>query len=357
MNLHFAIDILDILSVWSLKLQKSSDLLFDKLRQRDEVLEQLNEMKYPHPRGTDGTELKQFKEDLRCWGQTPLWIQWKNGIPQVVHTYAKTKGSKCDENEFDTATYAEWRGFPLLPRTVGADNLCYLDIDEEYSPKLSDVRAGVINRLMEQIREYFPHQNLLQALRVLDPKEIPRDVTEHSAYWSATKDDIGTIARILTLGDVQGPLSQHDQLHLDVLQNEWKQLLSQFSLDPEFPKHTELSPADFWKIYLSKAQAKLAHLLEICVSLPSGSVSVESGFSVLGKIISKEKTSQQLPATNAQMFTRLNGPKPKNFKPRKMATHWIEVLGRVRADDPLNGREPEEEDEIEGTLLGDSLFA
>ena len=55
----------------------------------------------------------------------------------------KTRGSKCEENEFDTATYAEWRGFPLLPRTAGADNLCYLDIDEEFSPKLNDVRALV----------------------------------------------------------------------------------------------------------------------------------------------------------------------------------------------------------------------
>lgn len=126
---------------------------------------------------------------------------------------------------------------------------------------------------------------------------------------------------------------------------------------PEFAKHTELSAAEFWKIHLVKANQKLAHLLEICISLPSGSVSVESGFSKLGKIITKEKNRLEMPAKNAQMFTRINGPKPKNFNPRKMSKHWIEVLGRVRADDPLNGRE-QEEDEIDndGTLLGDSLF-
>ena len=64
-----------------------------------------------------------------------------------------------------------------------------------------------------------------------------------------------------------------------------------------------------------------------------------------------------MPAKNAQMFTRINGPEPKHFRPRRFSKYWVEVLGRLRADDPLNGvEEVEEEDEKEETLLGESLF-
>ena len=357
LNLQFSIDILDHLSKWSLALQKSGDTLFNKYRQRDDLLIKLDDMKC-----TNDCELKSFFEEVRCWGETPQFIRLVNGLPQVT-TYEKTRGSKCDENQFDTAEYAEWRGFPLLPRSAG------MDPDLYYSPKLSNVRNSVLERIMEQIRSYFPHESFLHSLRILDPAEIPPNPQMHYSHWQQTGSDIENIARILKFGDQEaGPFgTQADSEHFASISSEWQHLLSQFAEVPTFPQDRELSADKFWAKYLGmpgfNIYPTLRHLIEKCLSLPSGTSSVESAFSVLGRVFSKERPSLRLKVANGQMFFKLNGPKPKHYRPRKATLRWTEK--HMRVDDPTRIGSPEEleqeeqeeqEEEQQNTLFEDTQF-
>ena len=350
LNLHFALDILDTLSVWSLKLQKSSDVLIDKNRQRDEILTQLRVMG-----NDDGPELSLFKSGAICYGQTPGWVMTQNGIPQVVMTYDKPRSKCVTEEEFDRAEYVEYHDFPLLPRTAGSSDL--------YLPKLSDIRKSTIDSIIDKINLYFPHKKLLEGLSILDPFELPPDPSMHFSYWTSTSPNMKELAMILKFGPnfQAGQLSQSDSDYIEAVVNGWQRLLGQFADVPSFQDDRKLSADKFWGKYLTlpgfEIDPDLRSLIEHCLSLPSGSHSVESAFSVLKRLIGDDKTGFNLKSINALMFSSLNGPHPRNFKPRKFTEKH--VLGHVRVDDPTvkpRTHPQDEDDDQKGTLFDDTQF-
>ena len=350
-NLHFSLDILEYLSVWSLQLQRSNDLLFDKSRQRDELLIKLNAMK-----DMNGDELQSVLDNVRCWGETPQWVQIVNGLPQIVMTYEKTIGSPCNLNQLDLAEYSEWRGFPLLARSAGMDHL--------YTPKLSDIREEVLENLSHQIKAYFPHETFLHSVRIFDPREIPPNTALHSSYGQETSSDVQTVARILRYGELEGPFGQADNDYFEAISNEWQHLLSQFKSVSTFAKDRELPSDRFWTKYLGmpgfNIYPRLRNLIEICVSLPSGSSSVERAFSHLGRIRNKERSHLGLLVSNGLMFSKLNAPTFEHFRPRKFAKEWVKR--HARPDDPTvkkgkRGKKDKQEEEEDRTLLGGNQFA
>ena len=130
--IHFVKEIFEVISIWSKNLQERTGLLFDKLRQRDEVLMKLEALKTPTP-GSGETRTGKFLNQVKCWGA-------------VNDRYVKERGSLCLENEFYDAQFAEWRGRQL---TNAPSDVEFLEM-----PKLIEVRISTLQSLQDQIREY-----------------------------------------------------------------------------------------------------------------------------------------------------------------------------------------------------------
>ena len=326
-NIHFYIDVLDELAIWSQELQISSDLLFDKERQRDVIIDKIHQMKCTDAQTcADGPELEMFKSEVKCWGETPQWIMSIGGVPQIVKTYQKVKESNCNEEDYDRAEFVEYKGFPLLPRTAGTE-MPANDM-QNVLPKLSDIRDATLDTLVEQIRSYFPHDSFLHAIRIFDPFEFPTDKNYIFSHWLTTSPDIETIGKTLV---------GHDQEYLKQVVFEWRDLLMKLKSLPQYDNLTKESANIFWTKILNNEDLivgpNFKSLVEICLCLPVGTSSVERSFSILGKILTKSRNKLSPQIIDNIMRIIINGPPLNLFQPRKYSEKYVK--DHIRADDPI----------------------
>ena len=114
-------------------------VIFDKFQQLTELFLKLEDMKV-----NDGKNLKNFKKLVSCW----------NGTDE------KTQG--CDMIQIAESDHVQYRGIMLSPK--GA---------QDGIPKLSEIRNSTLERIKEELSEYFPHMDDLEAFAVLDPSNFP----------------------------------------------------------------------------------------------------------------------------------------------------------------------------------------
>ena len=288
--LHFAIDVLKFLSIWSKQLQTANGVLFDKKRFRDKTLENLRSIVYD-----GGDNFSKLLEDSECWGRVGFFL--------FPGSYRKEESErkKCSENEIYSAEHVRWMGIDLCP--VDAEQ----EESDGYFPKVADIRSESLKILHEKILEYFPDDKLLDALSYLDPTGFPNPNTDIllQVYYHISRSSIVAIAKIFQITDDN---------FLDELEEQWRRFVLHLASVPEnvYKEHTKLESPEFWKLYLDKKdpdlviQPNLRKVLKICLSLAIGSSAVERNFSVLGALHTQQRNRLSLKHRNSLLFIRTN---------------------------------------------------
>ena len=111
LNLAFASDILKVISVWALALQDRNGLLYDKLRERDDVLTKLDLLKQPYTHiGTEESTLSKFMSQVKCWGRAPQVNNLGQSIPGIY--IVKEKNTPCFESSVSSSQLLLWLPVP-----------------------------------------------------------------------------------------------------------------------------------------------------------------------------------------------------------------------------------------------------
>ena len=317
--LHFTLDVLKYLSVWSKQLQKHNGLLFDKKRFRDKTLQNLMGIVYD-----GGDNFSKLLNEVECWGEVEFFLYPGSYIKE------ESEKMKCSEHEIYAAEHVKWMGIDLLPA----------DAEQEgsvgYFPKVGDIRAESLGILREKILEYFPDDKLLDAFSYLDPSRFPNPNTDIflQVYYHISKSSIAAIAIRFQITD---------ETFLEELDEQWRRFVLHFTSVPEdiYKEHVKLESPDFWKLYLDKKdpdfviEPNLRKVLENCISLAMGTSSVERTFSVLGALHTKERNRLTLKHRNSMLYIRTNMQMDlESFPGEEMAEMWYED-GHYRADDPI----------------------
>ena len=313
--IHFAKDIFEVISIWSKQLQERTGLLYDKLRQRDDVLLKLEALKNPIPAGEEGsgdTRTGKFLNDIKCWGR----------IPGYGSHYEKAIGSVCDEHQFHDVESVEWRGRRL---TDVASEMELVDL-----PKLVDVRNSTIESLQAQIREYFPDEQLLQSLSVLDPNQFPNNIVELDSYCDQTVDDILVIADYLGYEE-----------YIPYLAENWERVLNSIMIgspESEYREDKEAGPMLFWGKYLNMwyFPFHLKSVIQATLVLSIGSAEVERGFSIMNRLKPKDRSKIHNEGLDCDMFININGPRFLKDVPKEMFSLDFYHEGHSLADDPIH---------------------
>ena len=266
--LHFIIDVLNFLSIWSKQLQKANGLLFDKKRFRDTTLENLKNLIY-----NDGENYEKLKLNIECWGEIKYFM--------IDGSYTKEESQKkiCSEHEIYASPNVRWQGVDLLP--LGAEE----ESTFGHFPMVREIRASSLDTLREKIMEYFPDDALLDWLSYFDPALFPKENSfiMLQGYYFISKESVVSVYKRLGYTEVSG---------LQHLEKEWENFVLHLSTisAQEYKENIKLDAADFWEIYLRKEepefkiQSNLRQLLGECFGLASGTSSVERIFSILGHI-------------------------------------------------------------------------
>ena len=307
--LQFAQDIFDLISIWSKRLQESNGLLFDKLRQRDDILTKLEALKTPTP-GSGETRTGKFLNQVKCWGR----------IPYAGSYYDMIRGSVCHEHQFHEVEHVEWRGRQLSD----------LDFELVDLPKLVDVRNSTIQSLQDQIMEYFPEESLLRSLSVLDPSQFPNNIVELNSYSDQTVD------AILLIGESLGYQEQ-----LPHLAENWEYLLSSImthSTQSEYLEDKEAGPMLFWEKYLNKPYFRdsLKMVIQATLVLSIGSSECERGFSIMNRLKPKDRSLIDNVGLDCDMFLNINGPRFLKDVPKDLFSLDFYHAGHSLADDPIH---------------------
>ena len=315
--IHFAKDILEVISIWSKQLQERTGLLYDKLKQRDEVLMKLEAMKIPIPAGEEGsgdTRTGKFLNEIKCWGKTS-----DEGFDSY---YIMVKGSVCLEHQFHNAESVEWRGRLL---TDVASEIELVDL-----PKLDDIRILTLESLQEQIREYFPDEQLLRSLSVLDPDQFPNNQGELSSYCDQTVDDILLIAENLGY-----------QEQIPYLAENWEGVLNSMlshHSQSEYSEDKEAGPMLFWEKYLNMPYfpVPLKSVIQATLVLSIGSAECERGFSIMNRLKPKDRSLIDNEGLDCDMFLNVNGPESLEDVPTDLFSYDLYHAGHSLADDPIH---------------------
>ena len=131
-------DVLQELVYFCKDLQNSPGVIFDKFEHLTRISLVLEDLKEK-----DGKSLGNFKKQVSCWENS----DWVKG---------------CTETQIINSEHVKWRGFMLSPRDV-ADGI----------PVLNDVRNSTLDRIQEELSEYFPAMDELRSFGVLDPSNFP----------------------------------------------------------------------------------------------------------------------------------------------------------------------------------------
>ena len=246
--LHFSIDILDRLSEFSLKLQYSNGLIFDKYRKVHALVDELDGMN-----GGDGRNLQKFKEEVECFGIMPSPDQ----PGQSINLQRK---QNCSEYEIYNAQNVLWKGVTLSK--IG-------EVYTEFEiPQLQLLRGHTLTSLKEEILSYFPYGDDLQYFGVFDPNQFPSDKSLLPAYGIT---EIQKVALLLGMGGYEFDVS-----------TEWTDLMSGFEADPTFDiSAVQKIPArKFWKRYLDDRHnfhlpPKIRTLLIKSMTIPFGTSDCE----------------------------------------------------------------------------------
>ena len=219
--LHFSIDILDRLSQFSLRLQYTNGLIFDKYRKVRALVDELEGMKI---RGAgDGDSLKKFKDEVECFGSMPSQDQ----PGQQINVQRKTG---CSEYEIYNAENVIWKGV-----TLSKMGEVYTEFE---IPQLEAIRGPTLTSLIDQIRSYFPYGDDLQYFGVFDPYQLPSDKSHLPSHGIA---DIQKVAFLLGMGGYEFEVA-----------TEWTELMTRFEADPTFDPSAvqKVGARKFWKRYL-----------------------------------------------------------------------------------------------------------
>ena len=306
--IHFVKEIFEVISIWSKNLQERTGLLFDKLRQRDEVLMKLEALKTPTP-GSGETRTGKFLNQVKCWGA-------------VNDRYVKERGSLCLENEFYDAQFAEWRGRQL---TNAPSDVEFLEM-----PKLIEVRISTLQSLQDQIREYFPDEQLLQSLSVLDPAQFPTNIGDVNSYSDQTVNGILLIAEDLGFHDQLPQLAENWEHVLSLIQTHFTQ--------SEYSEYKEAGPMLFWKKHLGMPYFPdgLKSVIKATLVLSIGSSECERGFSVMNRLKDKYRTFIDNVGLDCDMFLNINGPEDLEDVPKDIFSLDFYHEGHSLADDPIH---------------------
>ncbi len=298
-NFNFKLDMLQIFKRESLSLQSKTGTIIGKINFRERLVEKLLPWKEdPVPGGYTNA----FLNEAKCSQITD--------VPE-----GDTEACTTVEN-FEQAKTIYYKGALLKfgPRRSG--NRRQGQTTEERENKLSELRAPVVNNLVQQVQRYFDHENILNAFNVFDPSKLPDTVREAQTH--------GT--------DNLRQLATYYEENVATLQLQWKEALSSIITDSTFPAlKASKDPVSFWYHYLKdrnqvvdwQSKQQLQKIIQISLILPAASADVERGFSYL-KYMKYDRRSSLLASTvDSMMQLKVNGPPLETFDAQYYANFWL----------------------------------
>ena len=335
-HLHFALDILEVLSKWSVQSQKSSALIFDKADMLDEALEDVEKLRDTNP---EGGHLDTFLKQLVCWNDVEGGTQLEMG---------------CTEEQLYSFDKVSWRNVQLEDKDAQY-GMPRLNVPRP--PRIETVRKLTINLLIEKIHDYSKDREDLVALSIFEPTKIPYQVHLWQAYGN---NEIKHVAKIL---------GYHDD-YQEELADEWDTFLKNLVSHPDYPndrkllEDKKLNTKSFWQKYLSLPRddfnfpEMVKKILKICLALPGSNADSERGFSIMKYVRPQARNQLKGSSIEDLMRIRMNGPSLEKFNVNYYTSKWL-AKGHILVDDPTKRgnraagqcQDNDEEEQLSGKSL------
>jgi len=285
--LIFLMDVLQVLAHWSQLLQTRNGLLVGQEEIRTGMMENLEILKT-----NDGTTMKVFLMIAKC-GNDP-----------------------CNSEERYRNSNPKYMSVKLIAST------------DKFS-KLNEIRHTIIDRIKDEIENYFPEGNL-KNFDILLPKKWP--------WERGLLFDFYGITEIIELAKLFKIVEDGNERQIHQLAQDWKQLTHQILKGEERCSMQTANPRDFWPYYLQKKNIlwseQMRKLIRTILVLPIGSADAERSFSIMNHIRTSRRSRLKPENLESLMRVRMNGPKDLDtFRARDYADLWYKA-GHKRSDDP-----------------------
>lgn len=224
---------------------------------------------------------------------------------------------ECDETDCNNVEdvydqqLVKYKNFHLNDRNV--DNL----------PLLQDIRDTLLNEIIEQMKSYFPTEDL-KPIKIFRPSQFPTNPGIAITYGTF---DISKVCEILELGECLELVRDWGNLVLSIVDSP---NLCKFQSNPKTDTYA------FWSHFLNEEgivwTPKTKKLIQTILVLPVGSVEAERGFSVMNHI--KNKRRSRLTPAHMQDIMRisLNGvDELEKFPATRYARKFIK--NHIKTDD------------------------
>ena len=298
LQMHFTLDVMAVMEKWSLELQQRYGLVIDQEPIRQRVMNKLSNLKT-----TNGPYLQAYLEEVACW---------RNNLAVVC----------------DTTTYyqSELRWQEVV-----------LSSPPNPAPNMTEFRHAFIDSLQSEITSYFPLGNF-QTFLVFDNRRFPQEAhsEDDSTLTVFGQQEVVRLADIFRLPEAETLF-------------EWRELLERLLDDAGYCRKRGLHPADFWTYYLTKKAeyfgANVKRLIQIVLSIPTGSADAERAFSHMNIIKTKSRNRMSIHLMNSLLRIKLNSAKKlEEFPAAKLAKTWV-LRGHPRTDTPFSKQRPREDEE------------
>lgn len=307
--LLFLMDVLNVLTTESKRLQDSAGTLIGLEKYREELVNTMLSLK-----SSDGPAVQAFLSTYKCFKE----------VGRLV---------RCNAKDMDDKNFVLTEQFTLTPQGRSSTTT------RREIPKLSELRSKIIDSLVYELKRYFPEGSLLM-FDVLRPSLLPDKSAEVFSYSGKIFD-----------------VAKQFSIPAEEVSNEFAFLLHSLLDDhaTEYYLHkTKDDPIEFWSHFLRlptvQWNSNIKRLIETVLAVPIATADVERGFSILTHIRSDRRSRLTVEHMKDIMFARINGPEVSNLNAVFYAKKWA-ACGGMRTDDPRKVRRTKPANELPKTNL------
>ena len=223
---------------------------------------------------------------------------------------------QCSLNDFDNIDFQ----FELQGQLTTFLNSASLRRTEKWLP-LSVLCIKVLDAIISNIKDYFP-EGSLQIFEVFNTKNLPNVIGVVPSY----SNHITNVARRFLFNENEIAIQFQALLTKKITNHK----------DVYCSLKAKNNNAEFWRYFLTADDIDVANelkkLMNVIISLPTGSSDIERGFSVLKHIRSDRCSRMSTNLIQDTMCIWVNGPDVENFDAQRYAHYWI-ASGHMQSDD------------------------
>ena len=180
--------------------------------------------------------------------------------------------------------------------------------------EFSEIRRKFIDSVIENLKERFPHMDLLGAFSILDPSHQPGEITGDYGW-----EEIRKLSNFYC--DGPKPIDPHD------LRDEW------ISFRQQLPSYRKKSPKEMCQLLtarptLSCQYPNIQKLYNRMVVIPAHTADCERAFSCLKRVKTRLRSSLTAAHLNNLLTVRMEGPEIQAFNFDEAVSRWGELRNR-----------------------------